>query len=134
MRSIYGTFETFGDRILNLGRSGESERVTVYVDLSKIANEYPNSSPILKVRAPGTTNAYPAATEYRDETIAKTAIAGFEVGKSLSDGGDAPDPIDDWIERAEVTRKEAEEAGKKALEAIDNIEFLSDEDLEAILK
>lgn len=162
MRSIHETFETFGNRILNLGRSGESRRVTVYVDLSKIANEYPNTSPILKVRAPGTTNAYPAATDYRDGlmawiiskadttkegrgelqlslvstdgTIVKTAIAPFEVGQSLSDGGDAPDPIDDWIEKAEVTRKEVEEAGKKALEAIDSIEFLSDEDLEAILK
>lgn len=93
MRSIHETFETFGNRILNLGRSGESRRVTVYVDLSKIVNEYPNTSPILKVRAPGTTNAYPAATDYRDGLMA-------------------------WIEKAEVTRKEAEEAGKKALEAI----------------
>lgn len=190
MRSIDETFETFGKRVLWLGYTGEEDRSTLIVDLHDILLEFPGATAVLKVRPPDEKAAYPAVTETIDDKLhwsisdsdtakegrgelqlslisptgskIKTAVAAMEISRSLPDGGQKPDRIDDWMEKAEVARKKAEEAATKAdtatsnantaaknaeakakladdaaakaNEAINNIEFLSDEDLEAILK
>ena len=142
MRSIDETFETFGKRVLWLGYAGEEDRSTLIVDLHDILLEFPGATAILKVRPPDEKAAYPAITETIDDKLCwsisdsdtakegrgelqlslisptgskiKTAVAAMEISRSLPDGGQKPDRIDDWMENAEVARKKAEEAASNA--------------------
>ena len=142
MRSIDETFETFGNRVLWLGYAGEEDRSTLIVDLHDILLEFPGATAVLKVRPPDEKAAYPAITETIDDKLhwsigdsdtakegrgelqlslisptgskIKTAVAAMEISRSLPDGGQKPDRIDDWMEKAEVARKKAEEAATKA--------------------
>ena len=142
MRSIDETFETFGKRVLWLGYAGEEDRSTLIVDLHDILLEFPGATAVLKVRPPDEKAAYPAVTETIDDKLhwsisdsdtakegrgelqlslisptgskIKTAVAAMEISRSLPDGGQKPDRIDDWMEKAEVARKKAEDAATKA--------------------
>ena len=142
MRSIDETFETFGKRVLWLGYAGEEDRSTLIVDLHDILLEFPGATAVLKVRPPDEKAAYPAITETIDDKLhwsisdsdtakegrgelqlslisptgskIKTAVAAMEISRSLPDGGQKPDRIDDWMEKAEVARKKAEDAATKA--------------------
>ena len=142
MRSIDETFETFGKRVLWLGYAGEEDRSTLIVDLHNILLEFPGATAVLKVRPPDEKAAYPAVTETIDDKLhwsisdsdtakegrgelqlslisptgskIKTAVAAMEISRSLPDGGQKPDRIDDWMENAEAARKKAEEAATKA--------------------
>ena len=142
MRSIDETFETFGKRVLWLGYAGEEDRSTLIVDLHDILLEFPGATAVLKVRPPDEKAAYPAITETIDDKLhwsisdsdtakegrgelqlslisptgskIKTAVAAMEISRSLPDGGQKPDRIDDWMEKAEAARKKAEEAATKA--------------------
>ena len=142
MRSIDETFETFGKRVLWLGYAGEEDRSTLIVDLHNILLEFPGAIGILKIRPPDEKVAYPAVTETIDDKLywsisdsdtakegrgelqlslisptgskIKTAVAAMEISRSLPDGGQKPDRIDDWMENAEVARKKAEEAASNA--------------------
>ena len=142
MRSIDETFETFGKRVLWLGYAGEEDRSTLIVDLHDILLEFPGATAVLKVRPPDEKAAYPAITETIDDKLhwsigdsdtakegrgelqlslisptgskIKTAVAAMEISRSLPDGGQKPDRIDDWMENAEVARKKAEEAATNA--------------------
>ena len=148
MRSIDETFETFGKRVLWLGYAGEEDRSTLIVDLHDILLEFPGATAVLKVRPPDEKAAYPAITETIDDKLhwsigdsdtakegrgelqlslisptgskIKTAVAAMEISRSLPDGGQKPDRIDDWMENAEVARKKAEEAATKANTAASN--------------
>lgn len=171
MRSIDETFETFGKRVLWLGYAGEEDRSTLIVDLHDILLEFPGATAVLKVRPPDEKAAYPAITETIDDKLywsigdsdtakegrgelqlslisptgskIKTAVAAMEISRSLPDGGQKPDRIDDWMENAEVARKKAEEAATKATDAAKraedaaesggNIKALTNEDLEGLL-
>lgn len=133
MRSIDETFETFGKRVLWLGYAGEEDRSTLIVDLHDILLEFPGATAVLKVRPPDEKAAYPAVTETIDDKLhwsisdsdtakegrgelqlslisptgskIKTAVAAMEISRSLPDGGQKPDRIDNWMEKAEVARK-----------------------------
>ena len=133
MRSIDETFETFGKRVLWLGYAGEEDRSTLIVDLHDILLEFPGATAVLKVRPPDEKAAYPAVTETIDDKLhwsisdsdtakegrgelqlslisptgskIKTAVAAMEISRSLPDGGQKPDRIDDWMEKAEAARK-----------------------------
>ena len=148
MRSIDETFETFGKRVLWLGYAGEEDRSTLIVDLHNILLEFPGATAVLKVRPPDEKAAYPAVTETIDDKLhwsisdsdtakegrgelqlslisptgskIKTAVAAMEISRSLPDGGQKPDRIDDWMENAEAARKKAEEAATKANTAASN--------------
>ena len=148
MRSIDETFETFGKRVLWLGYAGEEDRSTLIVDLHDILLEFPGATAVLKVRPPDEKAAYPAITETIDDKLhwsisdsdtakegrgelqlslisptgskIKTAVAAMEISRSLPDGGQKPDRIDDWMEKAEAARKKAEEAATKANTAASN--------------
>lgn len=172
MRAIEETFETFGKRVLWLGYSGEDDRALLVIDLHDILQEFPNVSAVLKIRPPGERTAYPVIAKVEDEKLCcsitdsmtaiegrselqlslvspdgvtvKTAIAAAEISRSLSEGGEPPDPVENWIENAELTRQATEEAAKKANDAAKraedaagiggNIEALTNEDLEGLLK
>lgn len=142
IRSIDETFETFGKRVLWLGYAGEQDRSTLIVNLHDILLEFPGATAVLKVRPPDEKAAYPAVTETIDDKLywsisdsdtakegrgelqlslisptgskIKTAVAAMEISRSLPDGGQKPNGIDDWMENAEVARKKAEEAATKA--------------------
>lgn len=171
MRFIDETFETFGKRVLWLGYAGEEDRSTLIVNLYDILLEFPGATAVLKVRPPGEKAAYPAVTETIDDKLhwsigdsdtakegrgelqlslisptgskIKTAVAAMEIGRSLPDGGQKPNGIDDWMENAEVARKKAEEAATKATDAAKraedaaesggNVKALTNEDLEGLL-
>lgn len=142
------------------------------VDLHDILLEFPGAIAVLKVRPPDEKAAYPAVTETIDDKLhwsisdsdtakegrgelqlslisptgskIKTAVAAMEISRSLPDGGQKPDRIDDWMEKAEAARKKAEEAATKATDAakraedaaesVGNVKALTNEDLEELLK
>ena len=162
MRSIDETFETFGKRVLWLGYAGEEDRSTLIVDLHDILLEFPGATAVLKVRPPDEKAAYPAITETIDDKLhwsigdsdtakegrgelqlslisptgskIKTAVAAMEISRSLPDGGQKPDRIDDWMENAEVARKKAEEAATKANTAASNADTATNKANEATSK
>lgn len=145
MRLIKESFETFGNRVLWLGRSGEDNRALLVIDLNDILLEFPNTSAVLKVRPPGENTAFPATSEFNNGKLycnitdsitaiegrselqlclisqkgvtVKTAIASAVTDRSLDDGGLPPDPVKSWIEHAELTRTKTEDAAKKAEDA-----------------
>ena len=162
MRSIDETFETFGKRVLWLGYAGEEDRSTLIVDLHDILLEFPGATAVLKVRPPDEKAAYPAITETIDDKLhwsigdsdtakegrgelqlslisptgskIKTAVAAMEISRSLPDGGQKPDRIDDWMENAEVARRKAEEAATKANTAASNADTATTKANEATSK
>ena len=171
MREINETFALFGERVLWLGRAGERQAVRVCIDLTDELEAYPNAAAVLKIRSPTGKTAYPAATTLdggklywvvdaadtaqagmgeaqlslmEGDAVVKTAVAITNIGRSLCEGGQAPDPVQSWMEAAEATRKQAEEAGERALKAAEraeaaaglgaDIEIITAEELEEILK
>ena len=170
MREINETFELFGERVLWLGWAGEQQATRVCIDLSEARKAYPNATATLKIRSP-TGTCYPAKTALEGEklcwavdasdtteagmgeaqislmedgAVIKTAVAITHISPSIQEGGQAPDPVQSWIEAAEATRKQTEEAGEQALKAAQraeaaadlgaNIDIITVEELEEMLK
>ena len=152
------TAEDFGRSSINLGRAGENIAVRVEIDLNRILAQEPTAKAHITVESPSGTK-YPAVTSmdgtkliwdvtkvdntvegtgYAQLTVAgpggevlKSAVAATRIGHSIRGEGPAPDPIQNWIDKAEealekVTSTEAavdesNAAAKKANEAADTV-------------
>lgn len=151
MRDIILALDRFGDQALLLGRVGENRATRVLIDLKSILSQYPDAIASITVKQPGRAE-YPAAVKQEDGiltweitsadignnagsgqaqitlrdadgTIIKTAIAYTRVGESLGDAtAPAPDPVENWIDKATGTLADVERAGNAAQEVADEVQ------------
>ena len=151
MRDIILALDRFGDQALLLGRVGENRATRVLIDLKSILSQYPDAIASITVKQPGRAE-YPAAVKQEDGiltweitradigdkagsgqaqitiqdtdgTIIKTAIACTRVGESLGDAtAPAPDPVENWIDKATGTLADVEQAGNAAQAVADEVQ------------
>ena len=136
MRSVTVRLEDLKTIILNLGHAGENEHTRVTVDCRKMFEQYPAASASLTVQPPY-GEAYPAVIErdgdfviwdvtdsdlisvghgemqlsFTEEPhLAKSYIGKFKVERSIIPMGDAPEPVQNWIDQAQDVLEEVEGA------------------------
>ena len=151
MRDIILALDRFGDQALLLGRVRENRATRVLIDLKSILSQYPDAVASITVKQPG-RGEYPAAVKQEDGiltweitsadignnagsgqaqitlqdadgTIIKTAIACTRVGESLGDAtAPAPDPVENWIDKATGTLADVKRAGNAAQAVADEVQ------------
>ena len=114
-------------RPINIGYVGENNHVAVMIYCASLFRDYPDATASMVVQPPvgdlypGTLDrdsntliwevkdsdlTRPGAGKFQitfmqDEEVIKTAFGSFTVSASLVATGDPPEPLEDWIERAE---------------------------------
>ena len=151
MRDIILALDRFGDQALLLGRVDENRATRVLIDLKSILSQYPDAIASITAKPPGGAE-YPAAVKQEggiltweitsadigdkagsgqaqitiqdaDGTVIKTAIACTRVGESLGDAtAPAPDPVENWIDKATGTLADVEQAGNAAQAVADEVQ------------
>lgn len=151
MRDIILTLDRFGDQALLLGRVDENRATRVLVDLKSILSQYPDAIASITAKPPGRAE-YPAAVKQEggiltweitsadigdkagsgqaqitiqdaDGTAIKTAIARTLISESLGDAtAPAPDPVENWIDKATGTLANVERAGNAAQAVADEVQ------------
>lgn len=151
MRDIILALDRFGDQALLLGRVGENRATRVLVDLKSILSQYPDAIASITVKQPGRAE-YPAVVKQEggiltweitradigdkagsgqaqitirdaDGTVIKTAIACTRISESLGDAtAPAPDPVENWIDKATGTLADVERAGNAAQAVADEVQ------------
>ena len=152
------TAEEFGRTRIDLGRVGEDGAVRIMIDLSSLLAQDPKAIGAMTVEGPK-GNSYPAVTNQEGTClvwdvseadvaeegagkiqltvlgskgeILKSVVAATQIGHSIRGDGPAPDPVQNWIDKAEealakvatteVAVDEANAAAKKANEAADTV-------------
>ena len=151
MRDINLALDRFGDQALLLGRVGENRATRVLIDLKSILSQYPDAIASITVKQPGRAE-YPATVKQEggiltweitradlcgkagngraqitirgaDGTIIKTAIACTRIGESLGNAdAPAPDPVENWIDKATGTLADVKRAGNAAQAVADEVQ------------
>lgn len=151
MRDIILAFDRFGDQALLLGCVGENRATRVLVDLKSILSQYPGAIASITVKPPG-RKEYPAVVKQEggiltweitsadigdkagsgqaqitiqdaDGTVIKTAIARTRISESLGDAtAPAPDPVENWIDKATGTLADVERVGNAAQAVADEVQ------------
>ena len=151
MRDIILAFDRFGDQALLLGRVDENRATRVLIDLKSILSQYPDAIASITVKPPGRAE-YPATVKQEggiltweitradigdkagsgqaqitirdaDGTVIKTAIACTRISESLGDAtAPAPDPVENWIDKATGTLADVEQAGNAAQAIADEVQ------------
>lgn len=151
MRDIILALDRFGDQALLLGRVGENRATRVLIDLKSILSQYPGAVASITVKQPGRAE-YPATVKQEggiltweitradlcgkagngraqitirgaDGTIIKTAIACTRIGESLGNAdAPAPDPVENWIDKATGTLADVKRAGNAAQAVADEVQ------------
>lgn len=151
MNDINLTFERFGDQSLRLGRVGENRATRILVNLKSILSQYPNAIASITAKQPA-GKEYPVVVKQEDNiltweitkedigkqagngqaqitiqdadgTVIKTAIACTRISESLGDTTTpAPDPVENWIDKATGVLSDVERAGNAAQEIADEVQ------------
>ena len=143
-------------KTLDLGYMGEHEHTRIEIDCTEVLWDYPNATASMVVQPP-TGDMYPLTPTREDDTIVwlvtdsdvanhgtgsvqitftndgeivKSAIGSTRVRQSIVATGEAPDPIQTWIDQAEETA--AEIAAEAAAGVVDDLEEAKDAAIEAI--
>ena len=136
-------------KTLNLGYVGENDHTQIIIDCSEVFWDYPNAVPVLNVQPPR-GDKYPATQITKDGDdliwtisdsdiiyagngriqlkftnngeIVKSAVGSTKIDGSIETTGDAPAPLEDWMDRAEETAEQiAENAAATVLENYDEL-------------
>lgn len=117
-------------KTLNLGYVGENDHTQIIIDCSEVFWDYPNAVPRLNVTPPR-GDKYPASQLVKDgddliwtitnsdiiysgsgriqlqfvdgTEVIKTAVGTTKIDGSIETTGDAPTPLEDWMNQAEET-------------------------------
>lgn len=136
MRTITYKLADLGKAVIHLGKANENEATRVQIDAGVLFAEYPTAVPTLKVINPAGT-VYSAEvtrdgdyvlwdikdsdltengsgefqlTFTEDGVVVKSAISRTQICPSITGGGTAPDPVQDWVDQAEEVLEDVEEA------------------------
>ena len=136
MRTVTYRLDDLKDVVIHIGRAGENLATRVRIDAGKVFAEYPAAVLTMKVINPAGTvygrevsrdgdlviwdvTDGDLAAEGQGEmqltftegsVIVKSADARTEVCRSIVGGTTPPDPVQDWIDRAEEVLEEVEDA------------------------
>lgn len=151
MRDIILALDRFGDQALLLGRVGENRATRILINLKSILSQYPDAIASITVKQPGRVE-YPATVKQEggvltweitsadigdkagsgqaqitiqdaDGTVIKTAIACTRISESLGDAtAPAPDPVENWIDKATGTLADVERSGNAAQAVADEVQ------------
>lgn len=154
------SLDRIGFRPIRIGYAGDNEHTVVKIDCSEVFTDYPNATVQLVVD-PVNGDSYPAVVtvsngivqweitasdtlsagggDYQlifasgDTEVFHSAAGKYLVEYSIPIGGEAPDPIQNWIDRAEQTAMEiAREAASQAGIAA-TVELISGTDYRIVL-
>ena len=136
--------ENFGRVAIDIGRVAENQAVQVRVDLSKFLLQEPKATASLAVESPG-GDRYPAITRMEGQAliwdvaaadvasagmgkvqlnvlgpngeVLKSAVAVTRISASIAGDGQAPEPVQAWLDSAQKAVNEANEAAEVAQDA-----------------
>lgn len=136
MRTVSYKLADLGKVVIHLGKMAENDATQVRIDAAEVFSEYPNAVPALDVINPsgeaytvevtldGTVivwdvkdssltaegNGEIQLTFTQDGTKVKSSICRTKVCRSITGGGTAPDPVQDWLDHANEVLAEVEDA------------------------
>jgi len=143
------TLKDLAKKTLYLGYVGENIHTQIIIDCSEVFWDYPDAVPRLNVTPPR-GDRYPASQLVKDgdnliwtitnsdiiysgsgriqlrfvdgNEVIKTAVGTTKIDGSIETTGDAPAPLEDWMDRAEETAEQiAETAAATVLENYDEL-------------
>lgn len=145
------TIEDFGKTAVDIGRLAENKAVQVRVDLSKILLQEPKATASLVVESPS-GDKYPAITRMEGKTliwdvaaadvasagkgkvqlnvigtngeVLKSAVAVIRISGSIVGNGQAPNPVQNWIDSATKALNEAYAIVAELQQKLDDGEFV----------
>lgn len=145
MRTVTVELEKLYTTVINIGFMGEQEHTNVEFRCDALFREYPNAQAYATLKAQ-VGDAYPVVLTRSGSTliwavdtsdlvyagvgqlqltfsqgneIIKTVIGKYRVNASLEASGEAPDPVENWIDQAGETLEEVEAALTAIPETID---------------
>jgi len=148
--------EKMNTKLLELGYVGENEHTEVQIDCSGVLWDYPEATAEMTVQAPN-GEKYPVVPELTDNVVVwdvtesdlvyagsgkiqitlkngteviKSASCGTRIMESIMPTGDAPTPLENWMERAEETAHQIALTAKD--EVIEQIQDAAEEARESI--
>ena len=146
MRTISCKLEDLKNMTLHIGYEGENNYTSIRIDAGSVFAQYPEAAASMKVQPPK-GNMYPVLLTREDNVViwnvsdsdtasngngeiqltftentvvVKSCKAKTLVHRSLNATGPAPDPLMDFIDRAEEVVQEAENAATEAAEAAEH--------------
>ncbi len=148
MNTLNIMLSNLSGKVIPLGYEGENLYTRVRINCIEVFSEYPNAT-VSMVVSPPVGDMYPALVEKsgvmvvwnitdavlsssgqgqaqitftEDEVIRKSVVFGININSSLVAEGEAPSPIQEWIDNAEATAKEiAEEAAADVIEGYEQL-------------
>lgn len=136
MRTISYKLDDLKKAIIRIGYVGENQHTQVRIDCSDLFKEYPDAAVSAAIVSPA-GQSYPKVVTVDGSTVvwdvtdsdlaaegdgeiqltfteggvvAKTAVARFNVYRSIAAEGPAPDPVDDWLQEASEALEDIEAA------------------------
>jgi len=143
-------------RVLNLGYVGENEHTQIVIDCTEVLLDYPQATCSMVVKPPR-GDLYPVMptksgntfiweitasdvvyagsgqiqlTFYNGEEIIRSDIGSTKVAASLETTGDAPEPLQNWMDAAEETARQIAEDAAEGV--VDDLADAKDEAIAAI--
>lgn len=145
------TIETFGKTAIDIGRLAENQAVQVRVDLSSILSQEPKATASMVVESPS-GDKYSATTRMAGQTliwdvlaadvasagmgkaqltimgangeVLKSAVAVIRISGSIVGNGQAPNPVQNWIDSATKALNEAYAIVAELQQKLDDGEFV----------
>lgn len=149
--TILLTIETFGKTAIDIGRLAENQAVQVRVDLSSILSQEPKATASMVVESPS-GDKYSATTRMEGQTliwdvlaadvasagmgkaqltimgangeVLKSAVAVIRISGSIVGNGQAPNPVQNWIDSATKALNEAYAIVAELQQKLDDGEFV----------
>lgn len=136
MRTISYKLDDLKKAIIRIGYVGENQHTQVRIDCKDLFKEYPDAAVSAAIVSPA-GQSYPKVATVDGSTVvwdvadsdlaaegdgeiqltfteggvvAKTAVARFNVYRSITAEGPAPDPVDDWLQEASEALEDIEAA------------------------
>lgn len=136
MRTISYKLDDLKKAIIRIGYVGENRHTQVRIDCKDLFKEYPDAAVNMAIVSPA-GQSYPKVVTVDGSTVvwdvtdsdlaaegdgeiqltfteggvvAKTAVARFNVYRSIAAEGPAPDPVDDWLQEASEALEDIEAA------------------------
>lgn len=136
MRTISYKLDDLKKAVIRIGYVGENQHTQVRIDCKDLFKEYPDAAVSAAIVSPA-GQSYPKVATVDGSTVvwdvadsdlaaegdgeiqltfteggvvAKTAVARFNVYRSITAEGPAPDPVDDWLQEASEALEDIEAA------------------------
>ena len=135
MKTLNVMLSNLGGRVVPIGYEGENLYTRIRINCIEVFSEYPDAT-VSMVVSPPVGDMYPAVVEKsgvmviwditdsvlssngsgecqltftEGDVVRKSVVFGISINRSLVASGEAPEPVQEWIDRAEQTAQEIAE-------------------------